>query len=131
VRILNRTFAKAEAVAGALGAGVVACPLSAAAQAFTDAVAVINATAVGLEGQGELDAPLEATPQTAVIMDMVYKPLETPFLIKAKKLGRRTVDGLEMLIRQAAPSFEAFYGRPPPSEIDVRGLAIAALEAAA
>ncbi len=45
-------------------------------------------------------------------------------------LGRRTVDGLEMLARQAGPSFEAFYGRVPPGEVDVRALCIAALEAA-
>jgi shikimate dehydrogenase len=62
-------------------------------------------------------------------MDMVYTPLVTPFLARAQALGRRTVDGLEMLIRQAEPSFEAFFGRPPPPEVDVRALALAALGA--
>jgi shikimate dehydrogenase len=75
-----------------------------------------------------LDLPLEATPPTAVIMDMTYSPLETPFLNRARILQRRTVDGLEMLIRQAGPSFEAFFGRVPSKSVDVRALCIEALE---
>ncbi|WP_309090259.1 shikimate dehydrogenase [Phenylobacterium sp.] len=127
VRIVNRTLARAEAVAGAVGAGAVACPLDAAAEAFDGVTAVINATSAGLSGQPGLDVPLEAAPETAVIMDMIYKPLETPFLAEARKLGRRTVDGLEMLIRQAEPSFQAFYGAAPPADVDVRALAMKAL----
>lgn len=129
VRIVNRTLAKAEAVAGAVGSGAVAAPLDAAADAFQGVTAVINATSAGLAGQPSLDVPLEAAPETAVVMDMVYKPLETPLLARAKQLGRRTVDGLEMLIRQAEPSFQAFYGAPPPAGVDVRALALKALEA--
>ena len=60
-------------------------------------------------------------------MDMVYKPLETPFLKQARGLGLRTADGLAMLIGQAAPSFEAFFGRRPPARVDVRGLALKVL----
>lgn len=129
VRIVNRTLAKAEAVAGALAGSVVACPLTAAAQAFEGVTALINATSAGLSGSGSLDAPLAATPETAVVMDMVYKPLLTPFLAEARRLGRPTVDGLEMLVRQAVPSFEAFFGRAPPADVDVRALALKALEA--
>jgi shikimate dehydrogenase len=128
VRIVNRTLANAEAVAGALGGPVVACPLTAAAKAFEGVVAVINATSAGLSDQGGLDVPLEATPASAVVMDMLYRPLITPFLAQAQALGRRTVDGLEMLIRQAEPSFEAFFGRVPPVGVDVRGLALKVLD---
>lgn len=128
VRIVNRTLAKAEAVAGAVGRIAVACPLDAAAQAFEGATAVINATSAGLSGSPGLDVPLEATPETAVVMDMVYKPLVTPFLQRAQDLRRRTVDGLEMLIRQAEPSFQAFYGANPPAGADVRALALKTLE---
>jgi shikimate dehydrogenase len=128
VRIVNRTLAKAEALAGALGAAVTAFGLPAAAEAFAGVSAVINATSAGLDGQGNLDAPLEATPETTVIMDMVYKPLVTPFLHWGQSLGRRTVDGLAMLIGQAAPSFEAFYGQPPPPGAHVRALALKALD---
>ena len=62
-------------------------------------------------------------------MDMTYKPLVTPFLARAQALQRRTVDGLEMLIRQAAPSFEAFFGRVPPASVDARALCLEALGA--
>jgi shikimate dehydrogenase len=59
---------------------------------------------------------------------MVYKPILTPFLVRARTLGRRTVDGLAMLIGQAVPSFEAFYGQSPPQSVNVRALALKALE---
>ena len=129
VRIVNRTLAKADLVADALGARVRALPLDAAAEAFADAAAVINATSAGLASE-PLDLPIDATPPEAVVMDMIYKPLETPLLDRARALRRRTVDGLEMLIRQAAPSFEAFFGEPPPSTVDVRALCLEALGAA-
>jgi shikimate dehydrogenase len=128
VRIVNRTLARAEAIAEALRPTVSAHPLADAALAFEGAGAIVNATSAGLGGEGVLDVPLEASPPGCVVMDMVYKPLRTPFLARAEALGRRTVDGLEMLVRQAVPSFEAFYGRPPPADVDVRGLALAALE---
>jgi shikimate dehydrogenase len=130
VRIVNRTLARAEMVAGAVGGNSRAFSLNNAAQAFEGANLVINATSAGIASDDALDLPLEATPSGAVLMDMSYKPLLTPFLARARMLGRRTVDGLEMLIRQAGPSFEAFYGRVPPAEVDVRALCIAALEAA-
>jgi shikimate dehydrogenase len=131
VRIVNRTLAKAEFVAGALGAAGRAFALDQADEALAGVNAVINATSAGLANGGRLEIPLAATSQTAVVMDMVYVPLETPFLAEAKKLGRRTVDGLAMLVGQARPSFEAFFGAPPPAEVDVRALAEAALKGAA
>lgn len=127
VRIVNRTFASAERLAAALSGPVRAYEMAQARAAFEGVGAVINATSAGLDGEGVLDMPLEATPQAAVIMDMVYKPLVTPFMARGRALGRTTVDGLEMLIGQAAPSFEAFYGQPPPATVDVRGLALRAL----
>ena len=128
VRILNRTVEKAERVAEKLGAGAEAWSLDDAAEGLEDVIAVVNATSAGLLG-GDLDLPLEATPPEAVIMDMTYKPLITPFLTQALGLGRRTVDGLEMLIGQARPSFSAFFGQEPPASVDVRRLALDALEA--
>ena len=129
VRIVNRTTAKAQALATVLGADVIAYPLSEAPAAFAGVVAVINATSAGLSGAAALDVSLAAAPTTAVAMDMVYKPLLTPFLAQARTHGMRTVDGLAMLIGQAAPAFEEFFGVPPPPGVDVRSLAIAALEA--
>lgn len=127
VRILNRTLARAQAIAGSLGARVRALDLHEAGLAFEDAGAVINATSAGLTGQGDLDVPIAATPASCVVMDMVYKPLTTPFLAKADAAGRRTVDGLAMLIGQAVPSFTAFFGVSPPRGVDVRALALKSL----
>ncbi|MFM8753212.1 MAG: shikimate dehydrogenase, partial [Phenylobacterium sp.] len=58
---------------------------------------------------------------SAVAMDMTYRPLQTAFLTAAAGRGLKTVDGLDMLIGQAIPSFEAFFGQPPPARADVRG----------
>lgn len=127
VRVVNRTEDKARDLADRLGPTGRAYGLDQAAAAFVDATALINATSAGLAGGPGLEVPLAATPPGCVVMDMVYKPLKTPFLAEAVRLGRPTVDGLEMLIRQAIPSFEAFFGQPPPAAVDVRGLALRTL----
>lgn len=127
VRIVNRTLAKAEEIATALGGTVRAYGLDQAGAAFEGANGLVNATSAGLANGGAIDVPLAATPEACVVMDMVYKPLTTPFLAGAQGLGRRTVDGLAMLIGQAIPSFEAFYGQTPPASVDVRTLAIRTL----
>jgi shikimate dehydrogenase len=129
IRIVNRTLDRAEALAAEVGGA--AFGLDQASAAFDGAIAVINATSAGIADSQALDLPLGATPQTCVVMDMVYKPLKTPVLAAAEALGRRTVDGLAMLIGQAVPSFEAFYGRPPPTAVGVRALALRALGGAA
>jgi shikimate dehydrogenase len=131
VRLVNRTLARAEVVAGAVGGTTRAYPLDAAQRAFADTVLVVNATSAGLASDDALNLPLEGIPTEAVMMDMTYSPLLTPFLSRAKMLGHRVVDGLEMLVRQAEPSFEAFFGRVPPQSVDVRALCIKALEARA
>lgn len=130
IRIVNRTLAKAEFVAGAVGGR--AFSLEQANEALEGARAVINATSAGLTNGGRLEIDLAATPKDAVVMDMVYAPkVMSDFLEQARGLGRRTVDGLGMLIGQARPSFEAFFGHPPSEDVDIRKLAEAALEARA
>jgi shikimate dehydrogenase len=91
-------------------------------QALAGAEWVINATPLGMTGQPPmpervLDA-LRETEHYALVFDMVYQPLETPLLVRARQLGRRTADGLTMLIGQARPAFEFFFGRPAPREHD-------------
>ena len=124
VAIVNRTLARAHELVEAFGAKVVAADESALPGLLPEASLVINATSLGLGGGDGPAADLTLTPETAVIMDMVYKPLRTEFLRRAEAAGRRTVDGLEMLLRQAVPSFEAFYGIAPPAEVDVRSIAL-------
>ena len=114
-------------IAAALGSQVKPLPLQHAVGALRDSTAVINATSAGVGPEGGLDLPLDVTPDGCVIMDMFYKPVVTPFLEQARGLGRPIVDGLQMLIGQAEPSFEAFFGEWPPADVDVRALALEAI----
>jgi shikimate dehydrogenase len=131
VYVVNRTLTRAQSLADSIGHGVVAVPEEGLDDLLAQAGLVINATSLGLGGGAGPAARLELTPANAVIVDMVYKPLHTEFLRRAEAAGRRTVDGLEMLLRQAVPTFEAFFGLAPPAEVDVRALALAQLGDAA
>ena len=124
LRIVNRTFRRARDLAAALGPAARAYPWEALEEAVDGADLVVNATSSAGDA---LDVPWRAARRGAVAMDMVYRPLRTAFLAEAAKQGLATVDGLEMLIGQARPTFEALFGAPPPEHVDVRGLALAAL----
>jgi shikimate dehydrogenase len=128
VRLVNRSAERAQAIA-AVDGRISALGWDDARQALDGVAAVINATSLGMIGQPPLELALDLAPPTAVVMDMVYRPLETPFLRTAKARGHPTADGLSMLIAQARPSFEAFFGRPPP-DVDVRSLCERALDQA-
>lgn len=75
---------------------------------------VVNASALGMAGQPALVSDLSALPDDAVVYDIVYSPLETPLLAAARDRELATIDGLEMLIGQAAAAFELFFGQAPP-----------------
>jgi shikimate dehydrogenase len=89
-------------------------------KALSGASLVINATSLGMAGKPALEPHLAATRSDALVFDMVYTPLRTHLLKAAARAGRRTADGLTMLIGQARPSFEAFFGAPPPENNDGR-----------
>jgi shikimate dehydrogenase len=134
VRLVNRTSARAVQLAHdlnqQLGAEVVSVHgWNEMELALDGSGALINATSLGLAGHEPLDIDLTGLPLSAAVMDMVYRPLMTPLLQMATRRGHPIADGLEMLIAQARPSFDAFFGQAPPP-IDVRALALAALEAA-
>lgn len=126
VDVVNRTLERAQAVAD-LSPHVFAHGWSDAAAVLEGAHAVINATTLGMEGQPPLELSLDAAPKSAVVMDMVYRPLKTALLRAAERRGHPTADGLSMLIGQAVPSFEAMFMRPPPAEVDMRALCERAL----
>lgn len=119
--ILNRTRQRAEALAADLGPAVSVAP---DAGVLEGADLVINALSVAP------DIDLSTLKPSAVVMDMTYKPVVTPLLAAARARGLTTVDGLAMLIGQAAPSFEAIFRRPPPP-LDLRALLLAHLGEAA
>jgi shikimate dehydrogenase len=115
VRIVNRTRERAEALAKQFaGKGnIKVFAWGAWAEAFADASLLVNSTSLGMQGKGALDAPLDALPKTAGVADIVYNPLETDLLKRARARGHKTADGLGMLIYQAIPAFAAWFGVTP------------------
>lgn len=101
--------------------GVAAVDWADLAGAVAEAALLINATSA--TQTVDLGLPWSTARPTAVALDMTYRPLRTRFLLDAEAAGLATIDGLDMLIGQARPSFEALFGRPPP-ELDVRALAL-------
>ena len=120
IRIVNRTLARAEALATAVGEPVRVLPWSGRANAVGDAALVVNTTTLGMTGQPALDLDAAAINDDAVVCDIVYAPLQTPLLRDAAARGLRCVDGLGMLIHQARPGFEAWFGVAPEITDDLR-----------
>jgi shikimate dehydrogenase len=120
VLVLNRTLPRAEALAGHFGDPVSAGALSALPEALASADLVVNATSAGLHGAANLVVPWANAKPGAVVTDLVYVPLVTPFLAGAQQSGLRIVDGLGMLLHQAAPGFERWFGRRPTVDAELR-----------
>ena len=79
---------------------------------------VVNTTSLGMKGQPPLRLDFSHVPPNAIVYDIVYAPLETPLLAEARARGLRTIDGLHMLIGQAAAAFALFFGVPAPRDVD-------------
>ena len=124
VRVVNRTLERAERLVEDVGSGAVKA-FERADLAVVDAACVINATSLGLGGGPGPETPWRLVRSGAAALDMVYKPLRTEWLAEAEGHGLKIADGLEMLIRQAIPSYRAFFGDDPPP-LDVRPLVLAA-----
>ena len=126
VRLANRTRDRAEALAQALGGPVTVLDWRQAAAAADGAATLVNTTSLGMTGQPPLELSLDAAPPGALATDIVYAPLETPFLRRAAARGLRTVDGLGMLLHQARPGFEAWFGAAPEVDDALRRAVLAA-----
>jgi shikimate dehydrogenase len=113
IRLVNRTTARAEELARALGGPIRALPWEHRSRALEGAGLLVNATTLGMAGQPPLEIELAALPRTAPVSDIVYVPLETPLLAAARARGHPVVDGLGMLLHQAVPGFEAWFGHRP------------------
>ena len=118
ITLLARDLAKAEALLAAMGiANGRALPFESAALAG-DAALIFNATTLGMTGQPPLPIDLAAFSPMMTVFDAVYAPLETPLLAAARRLGMPVIDGLAMLVGQAATAFALFYGAPAPRQHD-------------
>jgi shikimate dehydrogenase len=122
VRVLARDPDKARRAATDCGLDAEVFPFAAASGAFAGAGLLINATQLGMSGQAAMPGfvldELARMAPGAVVFDMVYAPLETDLLAAARARGLAAVDGLTMLIGQAATAFAKFFGHPPPREFD-------------
>ncbi|ACJ00173.1 shikimate dehydrogenase [Rhodospirillum centenum] len=122
LRLVNRTRARAEELAADLGPGVPVrvIPWEWRASALADAGLLVNTTTQGMAGQAGLDLPLAGLPPATVVTDIVYTPLLTPLLKEAKARGNPVVDGLGMLLHQARPGFQAWFGLAPKVTPELR-----------
>ncbi|MEQ8432732.1 MAG: shikimate dehydrogenase [Oceanicaulis sp.] len=127
IRIVNRTRETAERLSAEFGLEALLYETP-ETDALKGAGLVINATSLGMAGKPLLAPDFTVCAPGALAFDMVYTPLQTPFLIAARQAGLKTSDGLSMLIGQARPSFEAFFGASPPEGGGVRALLEARLE---
>ncbi len=117
--LLNRTRERADVLAKDFG-NITVIPWSKREDALADAALLVNATTLGMTGQPDLILDLGRLPKTALVNDIVYRPLVTPLLAAAQAHGNRTVDGLGMLLHQARPGFEAWFGVRPEVTEDLR-----------
>lgn len=122
VFVLARNPDKAVRAADECGVFGVGVRMEPDSVAFCESALLINATQLGMSGQsmmpGYILAQLDELAEGATVFDMVYAPLETDLLATAQRKGIRTVDGLVMLIGQAARAFEYFFGQPAPRQHD-------------
>lgn len=113
VVILARNALKAAGLLAHFGLKGRVLPLDAR---LPDAALLVNASPLGMKGQETLDIDLLPLPEHALVYDLVYAPIETPLLKAARARDLEVVDGLEMLVGQAAVAFELFFGAAPPDE---------------
>ena len=120
LRLSNRSRGKADELADLFGPRVVVVDWAEAAAMVDGAATLVNTTSLGMTGQPPFTLRLDALTPGAVASDLVYVPLETPFLVEAARHGARTVDGLGMLLHQAVPAFARWFGRTPEVTDDLR-----------
>jgi len=129
VRIFNRSVERAEALAQTFGPRVKVLPWDQRSRASTEAAVLVNTTSVGLKGAGSLDMDFTDFHPDCIVSDIVYVPLETAFIREARRHGLRTVDGLGMLLHQAVPGFEKWFGLRPEVTDELYDLIAADIEA--
>ncbi len=110
IRLVNRTYQHAKAIADAFGAPVKPLHWEQRDDCLEGAAMVVNATSQGMTGQPALDVRLDHLGKETLVADIIYSPLETPFLAAARSRGNRTVNGLGMLLHQGRPAWKAWFG---------------------
>lgn len=127
ILLANRTKAKAEALARVFGPQIEVIDWDERAAKLSACGLLINSTSLGMTGQPPLDIDISALPGSAIVADIVYAPLLTPLLVEAAKRGNAVVDGLGMLLHQAVPGFERWFGVRPHVTPALRAHVVATL----
>jgi shikimate dehydrogenase len=122
IRLVNRTPARAQALARELGDPIRALEWRERNDALDGAAMLIQTTSQGMVGEPPLDLVLDALPRSALVSDIVYVPRETPLLAAARRRGNPTIDGLGMLVHQARPAFRAWFGIMPEVTPELRAM---------
>ncbi|WP_295557907.1 shikimate dehydrogenase [uncultured Hyphomicrobium sp.] len=129
IRIFNRSRERSEVLAHDFGPRVKALPWEERSRASTEATVLVNTTSVGLKGEGSLGIDFADFHPDCIVSDIVYVPIETGLIREARRHGLRTVDGLGMLLHQAAPGFEKWFGVRPEVTDELYDLIAADIEA--
>jgi shikimate dehydrogenase len=122
IRLVNRTLEKAAALLSELNVKGTALSWGAAPDALQDVGLLVNTSSLGMTGMDPLELSLDKLDPSALVTDIVYAPLETDLLARARVCGNATVDGLGMLLHQAVPGFEAWFGVRPEVTPELRAL---------
>ncbi|HAV09869.1 MAG TPA: shikimate dehydrogenase [Rhodobacteraceae bacterium] len=120
ILVANRTRARSDALVQDFGARVTVVEWVQAGNMLEDAATVVNTTSLGMVGKPELRVPLDGLRPGQVVNDLVYAPLQTRFLREAQEAGCTVVDGLGMLLHQAVPAFERWFGVRPDVDAATR-----------
>ena len=126
IRLANRTRARADALRSDFGAKINVHEWVQADAMIDGAATVVNTTSLGMTGKPDLVLPLGSLSSHALVTDLVYTPLKTQFLIEAEERGATIVDGLGMLLHQAAPGFERWFGQRPEVDEATRSAVLSA-----
>ena len=125
IRLLNRTWSKAENLASSIAGPVKVYDWSQRTDSLSGAGLLVNTTTLGMVNQPPLEISLQALPKTAVVNDLVYAPLETALLTDARTLNLNVVDGLGMLLHQAVPGFAGWFDVQPKVTEELRTFVLA------
>jgi shikimate dehydrogenase len=128
VRLFNRTRDRADAVARHFAPSVRVYDWRDRADRSREVGLLVNATSLGMHGAPALEMPLGQLDARSIVADLVYVPLETPLLAAARERGLFAVDGLGMLLHQAVPGFERWFGVTPEVTDDLRAIIVADIE---
>ena len=122
IRLINRSPERAKTLEREFGGPIKALPWADRNRALEGAALLVNTTSQGMVGNPALDITLDRLPPSALVSDIVYIPRETPLLAAARARGNTTVNGLGMLLHQARPAWEAWFGISPKVTPELRAM---------